>query len=332
MSSSSSNDKVDTGLGNYKEYEHAADQDIRRQKEQKGRANYNKPNINLDVNQEATREDNTDDNKTTLHHGQLDSQTTVKEASDKNSISSDTEYAFDIIMKPSGSEAQELHRDTTLMDTERFLMNASSMPIASNQQDAQVLLPPAIQALLDSYISGIDSDLNSKVYKVPIAETTPLEVATHGNLFDYKSLIAERIQSAEEQIRIKHDELIQDQQQIDDLKRKIHHLSTTVITTTTSLSRPIFSMEVVESGPDKTMYVYKHIQPTPSAVTAQQQQSQPDLGTFVTHSLPSLPPTKTPDLETDQQESRTEQNVPSTAINSTPFYNLVQKQTNEEDY
>ncbi|KAL0138668.1 hypothetical protein V8B55DRAFT_1516818 [Mucor lusitanicus] len=363
MPSSNKND-MDTGSGSYyKEFEHAADQETREEtqdEEEEGQANAYKPNSSVDLNQKATQlirgDDVVEEKMAALDHGQLGSQTTAKEASsDKNSNSGVTKYAFDIIMKPSESEAQEPRSDTTLIDTEA-LGRDSSLPAVVDEQ--QALLPPTVQidgdkeererdeqevegtssrfdffdaldqALLDPYISGIDSDLNSEVYEAPVTETNTWQVGKNGEIPDYRSLIAEQIRSAEEEIRIKHDELIQDQQQIDDLKRKIHHSSTT--TTFTSLPNPTFSMEVIESGPDETMYVYKHIPPTtPSAVTVQQQ--QPDLGTSVTHS--PLLPTTMPDLETGQQEMTAEQNVPTSAVinHITPFYNLVQKQTDEEE-
>ncbi|KAL9539423.1 hypothetical protein MBANPS3_010263 [Mucor bainieri] len=410
-SSSNYANEVATGSRNYKEFEHAADQDIRQQikqqqqqqqeeeeeTEEEAEEDQDHANVksNIDLNQEATkwiRGNDVDDDtkKAAVEHGQLDPQSAASEdASDKNSISSGTKYAFDIIMKPSAPEAQAPHRDTTLMDAgtrNAFSKNEmgsdttdyanrgvlgtdGSMPAIVAAQnnphdDEQVQLPPTIQvdeskekeeeeeeqqkestssrfdffdaldeALLDPYISAIDSDLNSQVYEAPVTETTTFEVGTNGDIPDYVSLIAEQIRSAEEQIRIKHDELIQDQQQIDDLKRKVHHSSPTATatsTTITSLPDPTFSMEVVESGPDEIMYVYKHISPTPSSAIQQQQEQQPHLGTSVTNSLPT---TRTPDLETDQQELRAEQNVPGAVIHdNTPFYNLVQKQTDEQDY
>lgn len=383
MPSGSNVDQANTGPSSYKEFEHAADQEIRQQEEQ-GRVNYNvKPNSNIDLNQEATEYTNSDDavvDEKITFGDLLPNIAKKKASSDKNSTSSSTRYAFDIIMKPGESQAQTSQSDTTLMDagtrnafskneiasdTTDYANNeaidrGNSMPVASNQDD-QVLLPPVIQiegeedeepeqeeesshtdfldaldqALLDPYISAIDSDLNSEVYEAPVTETTTFEVATNGQVPDYVSLIAEQIRSAEEQIRIKHDELIQDQQQIDDLKRKVHHSSATA--TTGSLAVPTFSMEAVESGPDETMYVYKHIQPaTTGAVDLQQPPPppQPDLGTSVMPPPPPPPPpsTKRPNLETDhQQELRAEQNVPSAVINNTPFYNLVQKQTDEEE-
>ncbi|KAL7319145.1 hypothetical protein PS15m_002314 [Mucor circinelloides] len=353
---SSSDNEMDTGPSNYKEFEHAADQKLYKDKES------NNANLNQKAT-ESTRDDDVDD-KAILYYGQLDTQNTAKEVSDKNSVPSDTKYAFDIIAKPGESQAQEPHSDTTLMDAhtrnvfskneitsdtndyanrEEVLDQGIRMRIANNH-DEQVLLPSIIgvkdegqevdarfdffnsldQALLDPYISGIDSDLNSEVYEMPVTETTTYQVATNGEIPNYKSLVAEQIRLAEEQIRIKHDELVQDQQQIDDLKRKIHHSATTTTTTTTTTTVPsdlTFSMEVAESGPDGIMYV----QPTPRTSTVQ----QPGLGTSVTH---QPPPTKTPVLETDQQELRAEQIVPSAVINNTPFYNLVQKQTDGKDY
>ncbi|GAN03990.1 hypothetical protein MAM1_0052c03446 [Mucor ambiguus] len=371
MPSSNAVNELHAGSSSYKEFEHAADQ---QEEEKEGWANDYKPNGNIDLNREApnlTRGDDVDDTKTSFEHGQLDSQTAAKETSDKNSISSDTRFAFDIIMKPSESEAQEPHSDTTVMDAgtrnafskneiasdttdyanREALDKDGSMPTTSHQQD-EVLLPPMVQmdeskkddtqeestrfdfidaldqALLDPSIPGIDPDLNNQVYESPVAEVTAIEDTTNGDIPDYTSLIAEQIRSAEEQVRIKHVELIQDQQQIDDLKRKIHHPSPATATIL-SLSNPTFSMAVVESGPDEIMYVYKPIQPTPIAITAQQ---QPDLGTSVIHSPPPSPQTKTPDLETNHQELRAEQNVPSSVIHNTPLYNVVQQQTDEEDY
>ncbi|KAI8640821.1 hypothetical protein BD408DRAFT_419092 [Parasitella parasitica] len=182
------------------------------------------------------------------------------------------------------------------------------------------------RALLDPYIEGIDSDLNSKVYEEPGEEILTIP---SGQVLDYRSLVAEQIELAEEQIQIKHDELLQDQEQIDNLKRKVHQS----LNTSTATSNTEFSMEVLETGPNETMYVYKGIATIPTT-TAVSPTSPPPLTTTSTTTVPHAdtslanqqpPSADTPLLKNIDENEAEHVTTSSTEIN-TPLYKLLQKQ------
>lgn len=302
---------------------------------------------------------------------ELDNQGRAKDFSDNNSLPSDTKRASDIIEKPDESTVKEPYSDTTLSigthnaftknesasDTidyankEPIKQDSTGKPALKMTSNSNVYIPTEkvlpIQdeeqsplfdfydvldrALLDPYINAIDSDLNSEVYEEPVTETitynTPLN-----EVFDYHSLIAKQISLAEEQIRLKHDELLQDQQQIDDLKRKVHHSPPTTTISSSSSPYPTFSMEIVESGPNETMYVYKNTAPTITTTVEQFDISSTVIS--ITNQLPLS--TNTPLLSTqislssEKKEDEAEKIVPSSEINNTPLYKLVQKQTNKD--
>ncbi|CEP17902.1 hypothetical protein [Parasitella parasitica] len=304
----------------------------------------------MDANQSLFKEDR---NSEGLEEGQLTEERVSGNPSDtKYAVISKTQHIADFdsdgilsdVDTRNALTKNEFMRDTTDYVNKEIIDKDIVMPGHTDSKDIPIRTGNPIQgeeqspifdiydaldqALLDPYIEGIDSDLNSEVYEEP-GETT-LTVPSDQPV-DYRSLVAEQIRLAEEQIKIKHDELLQDQEQIENLKRKVHQsfaLSTTTFTTG-------FSMEVVETGPNETMYVYKGIPTTATTtdvaplITTTTTTTAANADTSMTNQQP--PSVVTP-LLISIQENETEYAPATSAEINTPLYKLVQKQADQDLY
>ena len=100
---------------------------------------------------------------------------------------------------------------------------------------------------MDFYINATDSDLSNRAYELLVTEITVNNTSLN-EACDYNKFL-------------------QDQQQVDDLKSKIHHLPAPA--TLFSYPDPTFNMEIVESGPNQIMYVHKNIVHTITRIVEQ---------------------------------------------------------------